>query len=350
MKGPFLALGPGQRVSAGPAPGRREVVDRLDSDGEPNEIAGNLQRRTGRARVGHPARVLDQRLHAAQRLPQHEQLGPVADRHRSLLTTGRAEAHHAPEAPHLLGRDLVAGVLRQPGIEHLSHLRVAGQELDHPLGVVAVPVHPYPEGLDSPQSEPGIERPVDRAHRVLVVAPALAQLRRRSSPGRHRPRRSVRRRTSWWSGPPRRRRARAAAAGTARRTCCPPPAARRGRARWRPAPAMSAMPSSGFVGVSTQTIRVRVVHRPPGPRPRRTLGRGPLQAPALRRPGRRAGTCRRTRRPGSPRGHRACRPYAAGCPRPPGRWRTPARAGRPPARPGTPAARRGSGCRPRLYS
>ena len=107
--------------------------------------------------------------------------------------------------------------------------------------------------------------------------------------------------------------------------------------------AMSAMPSSGLVGVSTQMIFVlgRIAARTAsdvGDLRRRVHSR-----PQRSRPWRTAGTCRRTRRPGSPRGRPAGTPSAAGCPRRPGRWRRRARAGRPPARPGTPGARRGSG-------
>ena len=219
------------------------------------------------------------------------------------------------------------------------------QERGDPLGVVAVPVHPYPEGLDAAQGEPGVERAVDRAHRVLVVAQLARRARRRRRPARHRPRRSARRRTWWWSGPPRPRRARAAAAGTARRRCCRPPAARRRRARRAARAAMSAMPSSGLVGVSTQTIFVS------GGSPPRTASRSEtcagvnVQPPALgdlgEQPVRAAVRVVRDHHVVT----RAGRRRAAGCPRRPGRWRRRARAGRPPARPGTPGARPGSGCR-----
>ena len=54
--------------------------------------------------------------------------------------------------------------------------RVAGQELHHLLRVVAVPVHPDPEGLQPAQHQPGVERAGDRADRVLVEGDPLGEL------------------------------------------------------------------------------------------------------------------------------------------------------------------------------
>ena len=55
-------------------------------------------------------------------------------------------------------------------------MRVAGQEVDDLLGVVAVPVHPQPEGLEPAQGQPGVERAGDRADRVLVEGDLLREL------------------------------------------------------------------------------------------------------------------------------------------------------------------------------
>ena len=161
------------------------------------------------------------------------------------------------------------------------------------------------ERLDAAQHQPRVERAGHRAHRVLVVSGAARPARRRRPPARRRPRRSGRRGTWWSSGRRRRRRAPAAAGGRARRTCCRPRAARRPRARSRPAAAMSAMPSSGLVGVSHHTTAA------PSAQARRTASRssratdGPAQAPRLEHLSRRAGRCRRRRRPGSRRGRPA---------------------------------------------
>ncbi len=159
------------------------------------------------------------------------------------------------------GRDVVAGVARQARVEHLGHRGVVREQLDHLHRVVAVPVHPDAERLDATQHQPRVERPGDRAHRVLVEGELVSDL------GVGRDDRAaddvgvaaevLRRRVHHQVGAERR----AAAAGRARRRCCRRPA-------WRPTPcassasaAMSAMPSSGLVGVSHQMSRVVGTHR-----------------------------------------------------------------------------------------
>jgi hypothetical protein len=60
--------------------------------------------------VGHPGRVLDQRLNAAQGLAQREQPGARADGDGLLLAAPHLEGHHAAEAVHLRLGDLVVRV------------------------------------------------------------------------------------------------------------------------------------------------------------------------------------------------------------------------------------------------
>src|SRR5207244_13650637 len=79
-----------------------EIIHCLDADRQPDQVGGYLQEGTGHARVGHPARMLDQRLHCTQRLAEDEQPGPVADRDREVRVAG-LEADHAAEPAHLLG-------------------------------------------------------------------------------------------------------------------------------------------------------------------------------------------------------------------------------------------------------
>ena len=51
------------------------------------------------------------------------------------------------------------GCVGQARVEHLGDtVGCAVQELDHPLGVVAVPVHPDAERLEAAQHQPGVER------------------------------------------------------------------------------------------------------------------------------------------------------------------------------------------------
>ena len=161
-------------------------------------------------------------------------------------SSAHPEADHSAEPAHLLGRRLVTGVVGQARVQHLGHLRVAGQVLDDPLGVVAVPVHPDAEGTHAAQGQPGVERAVDAAHRVLVVRQRLRQLLVVRRPARRPPRPSGRRRT-WSSSAPRRpRRGPAAAAGTGWRRCCRPPAGRRARGPPAPAPRCRRYPAAGW--------------------------------------------------------------------------------------------------------
>ena len=85
------------------------------------------------------------------------------------------ERHHAAEAAHLLGRDLVPGVRGQARVVHPLDRRVAGEQLGDPLGVVAVPLHPHREGLHPAQGQPGVERAGHRAGGVLGEAQLLGQ-------------------------------------------------------------------------------------------------------------------------------------------------------------------------------
>jgi MFS family permease len=56
----------------GPVQVGDQVVDRLDADGEPDEVGRHLEGAAGGAGMGHPGWVLDQRLDAAERLAEDE--------------------------------------------------------------------------------------------------------------------------------------------------------------------------------------------------------------------------------------------------------------------------------------
>ena len=66
------------------------------------------------------------------------------------LLAREQERDHAAEPSHLAGGRLVTRVVGESRVEDAGDRRVSEQELDHPLGVVAVPVHPYRQGLDAP--------------------------------------------------------------------------------------------------------------------------------------------------------------------------------------------------------
>ena len=140
-------------------------------------VVRHLQRRARHRHVRHLARVLDQRLDAAERLGQREQLRRRAHPQRRLPTAGAARNDTIPPKPaHLLGRHLVAGVLGQARVEHPGHGGVPGEHLGDALGVVAVPLHPHRERLDAAQREPVVERPGHRADRVLGERQLLGEL------------------------------------------------------------------------------------------------------------------------------------------------------------------------------
>src|SRR6476661_5327209 len=95
-----------------------QVLGGLDADAQAHQVGGHLQVGAGDAGVGHPAGVLDQRLHAAEGLAQGEDLGLLADRERLRLAAGDPEGDHPAEALHLLRRDLVPRVLLEAGVDH----------------------------------------------------------------------------------------------------------------------------------------------------------------------------------------------------------------------------------------
>ena len=130
----------------------------------------------GHRGVRHPGRVLDQRLDAAERLAQREQPGPPAHLDRRRLSAGVPERHHAAEAPHLLRRHLVAGMIGQPRIVDPRDPGVVRQHRRHLRAVVAVPVHPDGQGLDSAQGQPGVERAAGRADSVLQEGQPVGQV------------------------------------------------------------------------------------------------------------------------------------------------------------------------------
>ena len=230
-----------------------QVLDVLDADRQPDQVGRAppaATRRRWRASSGPGARSATP-PRPATRARVNSRVR-VADRDRLLLAAGapgttpsrrsRASARPPPRA-----RGGPAGPGRTPG-------RPSGAPASRSataLGVVAVPVHPHGQRLEPAQRQPGVERPGDGAHRRSGGRPARSPQLGVGGDQRAADhvgvaaevlRRGVHHR--------RRRPAPAAAAGTARRTCCPPPAAPRASWAISASAAMSAMPSSGLVGVS----------------------------------------------------------------------------------------------------
>ena len=140
-------------------------------------------------RVRHPAGVLDQRLDAAERLAEGEDLGrgrrPST---RLLLAAGDPEDDHAAEALHLPRGDLVAGVLRQA--RGRCTCATAGWPVRNSTTFSALSQCRSirtRERLEAAQHQPGVERPGDRAHRVLVEGDPLSAQPSRSRDARRAP-------------------------------------------------------------------------------------------------------------------------------------------------------------------
>ena len=106
------------RRPAQPAEGRSRSASRSSAVSMPT-LKPDQVARAPRAsvpatrRVRHPARVLDQRLDAAERLAEGEHLGALAHVEGLLLAAGDPEATRCRRTASSAGRDLVAGVLRQ---------------------------------------------------------------------------------------------------------------------------------------------------------------------------------------------------------------------------------------------
>ena len=288
------------RSSASSMPTER----RMRSDGTSSAVPDDR-------RVGHQARVLDERLDPAEGLAEDPQLGLGADLRGDVLAAPDPERDHASEPLHLPGGDVVVGVVGQAGVVHGGDALVGrgGSRRPPRRCRSAAPCAPPASSGRAARatrrtdrrrrpSRSGGTQPVPRpTHR-------RAWWRRRPRRPHHRRRRCGHRRTWSSSGRRRRRRGRSAAAGRARRRCCRRRAAHRPRAspsRWprcrrcraAGSSASRARPSSSRGG------------SPPAPTRRRRRCRSSAPPPTAGRPGRTAGRCRRRRRTARRRGHRA---------------------------------------------
>ena len=117
--------------------------------------------------VGHRARMLDQRLHPAQRFGEDENLCARTQVAGGLRAAAHPNGDHAAESAHLPGGDVVAGMARQARVEHLADRGVVGQERGEDGGVLAVPLHPQLERLEAAHGQVGVERAGDRTRAVL---------------------------------------------------------------------------------------------------------------------------------------------------------------------------------------
>src|SRR6476660_8207711 len=104
-----------------------EIFGRLDADGEADQGRWHRERRIGRGGVRHARGMLDEALHSTQTLRELPDLRP-RDEVDGLLLVREQERDHPAEVPHLPGRNRVAGVRRQTGVEDALDARVALEE------------------------------------------------------------------------------------------------------------------------------------------------------------------------------------------------------------------------------
>src|SRR6266566_9814791 len=106
--------------------------------------------------------MLDERLDPAQALGKDDHLEPP-EALDDLCGVSHFKAQHATEPSHLLLRDPMTWVLRQPGIVDLRDPFVAREEPRHRLRVVALPLHTDRERFAPTAGEPTVERTGDWA-------------------------------------------------------------------------------------------------------------------------------------------------------------------------------------------
>ena len=100
-----------------------QVVDILDADRQPHEVGRHLERRAGDAGVRHPARVLDQRLDPAEGLGEGEQLGPLADPSAASSPPASRNDTIPPKPDICRAATSWPGCVGQPRVEHRDDRR-----------------------------------------------------------------------------------------------------------------------------------------------------------------------------------------------------------------------------------
>ena len=117
--------------------------------------------------------MLDQAFDAAERgraLPEfHARCG----RDRGAFAAADADRQHRAEAAHLPRRDGVTGMRGQAGIEHARDPRMRGELVREQRRALRLRAHAHIERAQSPQQEPRLERPEDRAVLDAVGLDAL---------------------------------------------------------------------------------------------------------------------------------------------------------------------------------
>ena len=146
-----------------------QVANVFDATGQPDQAVAQPQGGPPfrwHRRVGHPGRLADERLDAAQRFGEREDAHPSEDVGCALF---RPELHadHPAEARHLPLGQLVLRVRGEADVVHV----LGSDALDEPPGDLAavrvVLAHAQMQRLRSAQREPRVERTGDGARRVV---------------------------------------------------------------------------------------------------------------------------------------------------------------------------------------
>src|SRR5262245_51827563 len=157
-----------------------EVLRVLDPDREPHQgIAdpeGRAYLRRDRA-VRHQRRMLDQAFDAAEAFSEGEQPAALEEAPGIVEGAGEVGGDHAAEGTHLLRGERVLRMAWQTRIIDAADLGMALKPLRDRQRRGAMALHPQCQRLEPAQRQKRIERPLDRADRVLQELQALAQLR-----------------------------------------------------------------------------------------------------------------------------------------------------------------------------
>src|SRR3954470_17643634 len=111
--------------------------------------------------------MIHEALHAAETLGEREQMR-VLEKAPSPRQIGlQHDRDHSAEGAHLFLREFMLRMLFQPRVINLFYLRFLLEPARDRQRVLAMPFHPQSQRLQPSEREKAIERPRDRAHRIL---------------------------------------------------------------------------------------------------------------------------------------------------------------------------------------
>src|SRR5688572_9110085 len=146
---PSAAVGEGAIEGLGEI--RDEVVGILDADRVPDQVVLDPDLEAllaGELVEAHDGGLLDEAFHAAQRRRDVRDGARIHDPRGGIEVPTDLEGDDAPEAPHLLARDVVLGVRGQPRVVDGGDARMPREELRHRLRVRVLALHAQREGLE----------------------------------------------------------------------------------------------------------------------------------------------------------------------------------------------------------